>query len=80
MTNHPDTPEVKPVTQSRDTQELLQEVAANMLHIFCTYAGMYEFAIVTRHRKHVALYTRPQRPNVNQYVQLVSSLSGAGFS
>lgn len=31
--------EVKPVTQSRDTQELLPEASAELLRIFCTYVS-----------------------------------------
>ena len=33
------TNENKPVTQSRDTQELLPEVSTELLRIFCTYVG-----------------------------------------
>ncbi|WFD30661.1 hypothetical protein MSPP1_001682 [Malassezia sp. CBS 17886] len=32
-------PEIKPVTQSRDTQELLPETSAELLRIFCSYSG-----------------------------------------
>lgn len=37
----PNTADLRPVTKSRDTQELLPEAAVAVLHIFCTYTGGY---------------------------------------